>query len=90
MSNHVPGVQSFFRLLHHFVLYTLAASGIGIKNVTLNRGLHSLNGLYVVVSSRYYIEILSIHKNSSMPRVNLHTTPHITFALYTAGLCSVL
>ena len=35
MSTHVPGFQSFFVFLHHFVLATLATSSIGVNNMTL-------------------------------------------------------
>ena len=32
MSTHVSGFQSFFRLLHHFVLATLATRGIRVNS----------------------------------------------------------
>ena len=33
MSTHVPGFQSIFRFLHHFVLAKLATSSIGVKTL---------------------------------------------------------
>ena len=31
MSTHMPGFQTFFRFLHHFVLVKLVASSIRVK-----------------------------------------------------------
>ena len=33
MSTHMPGFQSFFRFLRHFVLAKLATSSIRVKNM---------------------------------------------------------
>ena len=33
MSNHVPGLQSFFSFLHHFVLAKFATSSVRVKRV---------------------------------------------------------
>ena len=56
MSTHVPGFQSFYRFLHHFVLAELATSSITAKLVRAVLRATGMNGFFTYVKMYSSVE----------------------------------
>ena len=80
MSTHVPGFQSFFRFLHHFLLAKLATASIRVNHLVL-----FVLSCHHCVSTGHFIDHLihkaypwsDINRNILMTNNNLRNIQHL-------------
>ena len=73
MSTHVPGFQSFFRFLHHFVLAKSASSSVRVKHnlyVLLTKAMNDLKRIKEVLCTA--ISFSNIIQNINLLSINFY------------------
>ena len=79
MTTHVPGLQSFFKFFHHFVVAKLAICSIRVKR-SLIPYIHSIPCLFtiLILEKQLYI-IQGMHSSSHSPNVKCSKNRDLDF-----------